>query len=525
VLECGKPSLSDPLGLFEQPEFVGTGKNYVSGSVWPKPQSETRQSTYFALDPSRFAFSSVGQQSSVLSLAMDRYKILTFPDTKVLTEPKLGLIETLQIKVINKYEPFTLASDESYTLEIQAPHSTLTTNTVWGALRGLETFSQVVYQNETGSYFAQMNKIVDYPRFHHRGFLIDTSRHFIALPIILKFIDALSYSKFNVLHWHIVDDQSFPFVSKTYPSLHEKGAWMNKTHIYTPQDVQTIIEYAANRGVRVMPEFDTPGHTQSWFSIPNLLTKCYSGSKPDGNLGPIDPTIDSNYVFLKNFFTEVSKVFPNYYLHLGGDEVSFSCWQSNPIIKKWMSDHSIKNYSALEEYYEQKLINIINGLKKGYVIWQEVIDNGVKVKQDTIVNVWKGGWQNEMAKVTAKGYRAILSSCWYLNYISYGPDWPNYYKCDPQAFTGTQKQKDLVIGGTGCMWGEWVDGTNLLSRVWGRALAVGERLWSNKDVTDAKAAEGRIWEHRCRYLRRGIQAENVVQSQYCRHEWKNMRGN
>ena len=113
VLECGKPSLSDPLGLFEQPEFVGTGKNYVSGSVWPKPQSETRQSTYFALDPSRFAFSSVGQQSSVLSLAMDRYKILTFPDTKVLTEPKLGLIETLQIKVINKYEPFTLASDES----------------------------------------------------------------------------------------------------------------------------------------------------------------------------------------------------------------------------------------------------------------------------------------------------------------------------------------------------------------------------------------------------------------------------
>ena len=113
LLECGKPSLSDPLGLFEQPEFVGTGKNYVSGSVWPKPQSETRQSTYFALDPSKFAFSSVGQQSSVLSLAMARYKILTFPDTKVLTEPKLGLIETLQIKVINKFEPFTLASDES----------------------------------------------------------------------------------------------------------------------------------------------------------------------------------------------------------------------------------------------------------------------------------------------------------------------------------------------------------------------------------------------------------------------------
>ena len=113
LTECGKPSLSDPLGLFEQPEFVGTGMNYVSGSVWPKPQSETRQNTFFALDPEKFMFSSVGQQSSVLSLAMSRYRTITFPDTKVLTETKLALIETLQIKVMNKYEPFTLSSDES----------------------------------------------------------------------------------------------------------------------------------------------------------------------------------------------------------------------------------------------------------------------------------------------------------------------------------------------------------------------------------------------------------------------------
>ena len=113
VMECGKPSLSDPLGLYEQSEFVGTGMNYVSGSVWPKPQSEARQSTYFALDPEKFAFSSVGQQSSVLSLAMTRYKPLTFPDGKVLTETTLSLIETLQIKVMNKYEPFSLSSDES----------------------------------------------------------------------------------------------------------------------------------------------------------------------------------------------------------------------------------------------------------------------------------------------------------------------------------------------------------------------------------------------------------------------------
>ena len=119
------------------------------------------------------------------------------------------------------------------------------------------------------------------------------------------------------------------------------------------------------------------------------------------------------------------------------------------------------------------------------------------------------------------GYRAILSSPWYLNYISYGPDWPTYYKVDPQAFEGTQEQKELVIGGTACMWGEWVDGTNLISRSWGRGLAIGERLWSHKATTDIKDATRRIWEHRCRYLRRGLQAENVVQSKFCYHEWRN----
>jgi len=139
------------------------------------------------------------------------------------------------------------------------------------------------------------------------------------------------------------------------------------------------------------------------------------------------------------------------------------------------------------------------------------------------VNVWKGGWQNEMAKVSNLGYRTILSSCWYLNYINYGLDWHPYYTCDPQDFTGTDEQKQRVIGGTACMWGEWVDGTNLISRTWGRGLSVGERLWSSKDTRDLTDATKRIWEHRCRYIRRGLNADSVVQSQYCRHEWMNKK--
>lgn len=180
-----------------------------------------------------------------------------------------------------------------------------------------------------------------------------------------------------------------------------------------------------------------------------------------------------------------------------------------------------KNYYLLEQYYEQKLLKIVGSLEKDYIVWQEVIDNNVQVLPNTVVNVWKSSpsWPSEMAKVTGKGLKAILSSCWYLNYISYGIDWHKYYQCDPQNFKGTEAQMELVMGGTGCMWGEFVDGTNILPRTWPRALAIAERLWSSKLVTDLTDADNRLWEHRCRYLRRGIPAEPGVEAKYCRHEW------
>lgn len=497
---------------------------YVSGSIWPKPQQHTVGEDTFSLSPSTFEFTSSGEESDVLTAALKRYHDLTFPGksrSNVLRFRRdLSALTSLEITVKEKYAPMTFESDESYTLTVSSPASTLTANTVWGALRGLETFSQIVYQDESGNFLAREGKITDFPRFHHRGFLIDTSRHFIHISVILTHIDALAYAKYNVLHWHIVDDQSFPFVSTTFPSLSNVGAYNNVTHIYTVDDVNKVIEYGRMRGVRVVPEFDTPGHTQSWVSIKDLLTPCYSGGKPTGDYGPINPTLNSTYTFLKSFFAEVGKRFPDDYIHLGGDEVSYSCWESNPDIAAWMDKMGFgKNFSLLQQYYEQKLIDIVGSLNKRYIIWQEVIDNEVTVKSDTVVNVWKSGWQAEMAKVTAKNLNVVLSSPWYLNYISYGNDWPKYYSVEPTNFEGSAAAKKLVLGGTTCMWGEWVDGTNLLSRSWPRALAVSERLWSSMNTTDLTNAQDRLREHRCRYLVRGIPAQNGIQSKYCRYEW------
>lgn len=506
----------------------------------------TSNDEYFEIDHSRFNIlidNSELKECVVLAEAITRYDILAFlNDCSHLVDgaskvghkvsPKKGQtsrdqhsndyqghLSNLTIQVRSKCETMkSVDADEMFTLRINTDdfpgQALLFANSVWGALYGLETFSQLIYQTSNGTLRVNSTFIVDYPRFPHRGLLMDTSRHYVPLPVILTNLEAMSYNRLNVFHWHLVDDQSFPFESKTFPSLSQQGAYY-PTHVYTADDVQMVIEYARIRGIRVMTEFDTPGHTLSWGKgQPGLLTTCYDPKtgRPDGTFGPIDPSNEANYKFLASFFKEIVATFPEKYVHLGGDEVDFTCWSTNAAITDFMADNQIADYSKLEQYYMQRLVDIVGGLNSSYIIWQEVFDNGARLKNDTVVHVWKGSpkeWQEELATVTAAGYRAILSAPWYLNEISYGPDWHPYYEADPQDFNGTDQQKENVFGGEVCMWGEYVDGANSISRTWPRALAVAERLWSAADVTSPSEAVPRFEAQRCRMQKRGIRVQPV----------------
>ncbi|XP_016894106.1 beta-hexosaminidase subunit beta isoform X2 [Cynoglossus semilaevis] len=505
------------------------------GSLWPLPQKVSITDVSFKLTGSSFNIvdatkSSAGPSCNVLQNAYRRYYEYMFGGgaKKQWLNRQAGPSELTELQVwitspdseCDGYPSIT--ADESYELTVDQPYAILKAPTVWGALHGLETFSQLVYEDEYGAKSINSTTISDFPRFSHRGILLDSSRHFLPIKVILANLETMAMNKFNVFHWHIVDDQSFPYLSQTFPQLSQKGAYHPYTHVYTPADIKMVIEFARLRGIRVIPEFDTPGHTQSWGKgQPDLLTPCYSGPQPSGTFGPVNPILNTTYDFMDLFFKEVSSVFPDAYVHLGGDEVDFTCWKSNPDVKKFMEQQGFgDDYRKLESFYIQKLLDIVTSKEKGYMIWQEVFDNGVKLKPDTVVHVWIGGGANdEMKRVTTAGYKTILSAPWYLDYISYGQDWQRYYKAEPLNFNGTDEQKKLVIGGEACLWGEYVDATNLTPRLWPRASAVAERLWSDKNVTDISDAFNRLSRHRCRLVERGIPAEPLISS-FCPNEYR-----
>ncbi|XP_051975985.1 beta-hexosaminidase subunit beta isoform X2 [Xyrauchen texanus] len=504
-------------------------------SLWPLPQKFQSSAVSFKLSPFSFQIvhakeSTAGTSCSLLQNAFRRYFEYMFGDVKKQEKShKKALfsdIEELRVQITSadpECDGFpSIKTNESYELTVDQPSALLKAPNVWGALRGLETFSQLLYEDHYGVSNINKTVISDFPRFAHRGVLLDSSRHYLPLKVILANLEAMAMNKFNVFHWHIVDDPSFPYISRTFPELSQKGAYHPFTHVYSPADVKMVIEFARMRGIRVIPEFDTPGHTQSWGNgQKDLLTPCYSGSTPSGTFGPVNPILNSTYEFMAQFFKEISTVFPDAYIHLGGDEVDFSCWKSNPDIQKFMKQQGFgTDYSKLESFYIQRLLDIVTATKKGYMVWQEVFDNGVKLKGDTVVEVWmSNNMEEELQNVTGAGFTTILSSPWYLDYINYGQDWQRYYKVEPLNFPGTDSQKKLVIGGEACLWGEYVDATNLTPRLWPRASAVAERLWSDASVTDLGNAYNRLSQHRCRMVKRGIAAEPLFTG-HCRHEYK-----
>jgi hexosaminidase len=391
---------------------------------------------------------------------------------------------TLRVNVVHASLPVQdIGDDESYKLEVTPQGATLSAATPLGALNGLQTFLQLVQLGPDGFFVPAIN-IEDRPRFAWRGLLIDVSRHFIPLDVLKRNLDGMAAVKLNVLHWHLSDNEGFRVQSKQFPKLHELGS---EGLYYTQSEIREFIDYARDRGIRVMPEFDIPGHSRSELvAYPELA----SGPGPyrveraaDSQDPVIDPTQDKTYKFLDKFIGEMARLFPDLYFHIGGDEVNGKQWDANPKIQEFIHAHGMKNNQDLQAYFNQKLQKIVEKHHKTMVGWDEVLHPDLP--KTVVVQSWRG--QESLAAAAKQGYRGLLSYGYYLDLM-----WSaaRHYAIDPRsgdAATLTPEQSKMILGGEACMWSEFVTPENIDSRVWPRVAVVAERLWSPQNVTDVSS--------------------------------------
>jgi hexosaminidase len=373
----------------------------------------------------------------------------------------------------------SLREDESYSLEVSDRRAILNAATVVGVLRGLETFLQLLEGDREG-FFIPSVSIQDRPRFPWRGLLIDVARHFEPIEVLKRNLDAMAAVKLNVMHWHLTEDQGFRIETKRYPRLHQMGS---DGLYYTQDQVREIIAYARDRGIRVMPEFDMPGHATSWLvGHPELGSAPgpYSIERKAGIFEPaFDPTREELYKFLEGFFAEMAHLFPDEYIHIGGDENEGHQWAKNQKIQAFMKAKNLKDNHALQAYFNQRVSRIIQKLGKKMIGWDEILHPDLPA--NTTIQSWRG--PQALVEAARKGYDGILSNGYYIDLIF--PTW-QHYKVDPVASDSNLTEKELahILGGEATMWGEWVSHETIDSRIWPRTAAIAERFWSPRSVTD-----------------------------------------
>ncbi|KAI8642475.1 beta-hexosaminidase 1 precursor [Parasitella parasitica] len=585
--------------------------------LWPAPQNAKYGQQELELDTT---FHISGPDVKQLTHAIDRYtKLITrerwipvqapfsVNNETIKTNVSSTTLVALNIIIEDENQELEHLVDESYVLDIPVGSDigTLKSKTVWGSLRGLETFSQLVQarpnQNSDGEvkikdydqdeepdydnvgfeglYIPNTPvRIEDSPKYAHRGLMLDTSRNYFPVNDILRTIDAMAFNKMNVFHWHITDSHSFPLRLKNTPELAHEGAY--KLHqrrlVYTEKDIKKIVKYARNRGVRVIPEIDMPAHTGSWALSHKNITTCSGVYYLPGEdwserlaaepgAGQLNPIKDETYEVVDKVITEVASLFPDSLFHGGGDEPVYKCWKQDQGVVDYMKKHNATGVDLLHKFLKEEL-NIIQKSNKTAILWEDAVTNDdLPISKDVILQVWT----NPVQKAVKKGYKVIASNYnfWYLdcghggwggNDTSYdeqvpptipeavskvleknevsdnyntqnwggsGGDWCSPFKTWQRvysydaAFNLTEAEAKNILGGEVALWSEQTDETTLDIRLWPRAAAAAENLWSgrydkNNIKRDIGDAMPRMFDWRYRLLKRGIRAE-ALQPLWC----------
>ncbi|EKM49788.1 glycoside hydrolase family 20 protein [Phanerochaete carnosa HHB-10118-sp] len=426
------------------------------------------------------------------------------------------------------------ARDEAYTLTVPSDGSgaTLSANSTLGLTHGLTTFTQLFFYHNATTYMLNAPiQIDDSPAYPYRGFMLDTARNFFPVQDVKRMLDAMSWVKQNMFHWHIVDSQSFPFEVPGYTELAQKGAY-DPESVYSAQDVADVISHAGARGIDVMLEIDTPGHTAAIAqAFPEHIACAYmtpwatfANEPPAGQL-----RIASNATmnFTAGLLAAAAELSPSTLFSTGGDEINMPCYAADEPTQAALNATNQTFEQALNTF-TQATHSAIMAKGKTPVVWEEmVLSFNLTLSNDTIVFVWISS--EDAAAVAQQGFRIVHapSNYFYLDcgaggWVGANPSgnswcdpfktWQFAYSFDPLANL-TDAQAPLVLGGEQLLWTEQSGPQNLDSIVWPRAGASAEVFWTGPGGNISEALP-RLHEVSYRMRQRGINTINL-QPKWC----------
>ncbi len=411
----------------------------------------------------------------------------------------------------------TPEADESYTLEVTSHGAELHAHGPTGVLRGMATFFQLVRMDAQG-FRAPAMKIIDRPRFAWRGLMLDVARHFLTAETIKRNLDAMELVKMNVLELHLSDAEGFRVESKVFPKLQQLGS---NGEYYTQEEVRDLVAYARDRGIRVIPEIEMPGHARAMLvAYPEIaaMPGPYAlGGDSNSMSATIDPTREETYQFLARLLSEMASLFPDPYFQAGGDEVNGTQWAENSSIQAFMKDHGFKNKHDLQGYFTERVRQILAKDGKTMVGWDEVLQPNLS--KDVVIQAWRSS--KLVQRSAAQGHITLVSAGYYLDHnlpaathyaidpldthaeglppgsidMVKGTPLAPYVTQDNVAVDSlplTPGQEKLVAGGIACMWSEFVWNEKEEMMVWPRAAAIAERLWSPAAVNDVASLYRRL---------------------------------
>lgn len=488
------------------------------------------------------------------------------PENFARTEVRLNLLQPA-------VETLHWSTDESYTLDVHtisnkdnnAPSSMghlimssisgtstvvrihLNATTIYGLRHGLETLSQLIAHATDGptshratTIILNAIKITDSPRYTHRGLLLDTARNPLSVCDMERTIRAMAATKLNTLHWHATDTQSFSLEIPSVPGMSQLGGYSPST-VFRPADVQHLVQYARRRGVRIQLEIDAPSHVGSgWQWGPEQgvgnLTVCsnwqpwrqYCIQPPCGQINPANAAV---YAVLRKIYEALLDWLPSgeSVLHMGGDEVHFGCWNSSAEVLEKMHEMGLgretSDFVRLWADFQSRALHEWTDAVKARqpavqtkpakaILWSSHLTDPATIAKYLpadryVVQTWVPNTDETARQLLALGYEVIESTknAWYLDHGFWGQ---TAYYAWPKVYDNRIGRERGVLGGEACVWSELIDGEILDGRIWPRAAALGERLWSDP-TTGSRQALVRMYRMRDRLVRMtGVEAEAVA---------------